>query len=112
MAKLGFRRFQDMIGRTDKLNFKPKEDNNKAKQLNFDCVLENALKIHPGVNIVGGSVAQDFKIESKLVTLHGPCRFVGFSERKVILVSLRAKLQWRTAEIESGFVSVTLRVYG
>ena len=69
MARLGFRTFQEMIGRTEKLHFKPKDGNHKAAQLNFDRVLENALKIHPGVNIVGGSVAQDFGIESKLVTI-------------------------------------------
>ena len=56
-----------MIGRSDKLRFKPKEGNGKAAQLNFDRVLQSALKIRPGVNIVGGSVAQDFGIETKLV---------------------------------------------
>lgn len=69
MAKLGFRTFQEMIGRTDKLRFKPKPSNDKAAQLKFDKILENALNIHPGVNIVGGSVEQDFKIESKLVIM-------------------------------------------
>ncbi len=72
MAKLGFRKFQDMIGRTDKLLFHPKKENNKALQLDFEKLFKNALKINPGVNIVGGSVAQDFKIESKLVRFSLP----------------------------------------
>ena len=69
MARLGFRTFQEMIGRSDKLRFNPKQENDKVSQLNFDLVLENALKLHPGINIVGGSVEQDFKIDSKLVNL-------------------------------------------
>ncbi len=70
MAKMGFRSFQDMIGRTDKLRFGPKKDNYKAGLLNFEHILKNALDIRPGINIVGGSMEQDFKIDSKLVRMY------------------------------------------
>ncbi len=67
MAKMGFRNMQELIGRTDKLKFSPHANNAKAKLLNFDAILQNALDLQPGVNIHGGTVAQDFKIESRLV---------------------------------------------
>lgn len=58
MAKLGIRKFQDLIGRTDLLQ--PIENNNnpKAKLLDLSLVLKNALQMRPGVNIKGGSVNQ------------------------------------------------------
>lgn len=38
----------------------------KAKMLNLNLILQNALHMRPGVNIVGGSVAQDFQLEQRL----------------------------------------------
>ncbi|CAB0001855.1 unnamed protein product [Nesidiocoris tenuis] len=65
MAKLGIRKFQDLIGRTDLL--KPRENmtNPKAKYLSFTPILKNALHMRPGVNIVGGSVTQDFQLDKR-----------------------------------------------
>lgn len=34
--------------------------------LNLNLILQNALHMRPGVNIVGGSVAQDFQLEQRL----------------------------------------------
>ena len=67
MAKMGIRTFQELIGRTDKLKFSPNPHNPKAKLLDFSAILKNALDARPGTNIVGGSMAQDFELEKKLV---------------------------------------------
>jgi len=57
MAKLGVRKFQELIGRVDFLKV---SDNvsAKAKMLNFEPILKNALDLRPGTNIVGGSKKQ------------------------------------------------------
>lgn len=57
MAKLGIRKFQDLIGRTDLLRVGD-SGNPKAKMLNFGLILKNALHMRPGVNIVGASETQ------------------------------------------------------
>ena len=67
MAKLGFRTFQEMIGRTDCLKFEPKSSNSKAALLNLDMILKNALDIRPNTNIQGGCMAQEFNLETRLV---------------------------------------------
>lgn len=65
MAKIGVRKFQELIGRTDFL--KVTETNHpKAKYLDFGGLLKSALHMRPGVNIVGGSVPQDFELEKRL----------------------------------------------
>lgn len=69
MAKMGIRRFQDLIGRTDRLKFAPNPQNPKAKLLDFSAILKNALDIRPDTNIVGGSMRQDFNLEKKMVSL-------------------------------------------
>jgi glutamate synthase (NADPH/NADH) len=66
MAKLGFRTFQEMVGRVDKLRFNPSEKNAKTKLLNFKNMLKNALEMRPDANIRGGSVAQDFNLSSRM----------------------------------------------
>lgn len=38
----------------------------KAKMLNLNLILQNALHMRPGVNIKGGSVAQDFQLDQRL----------------------------------------------
>ena len=65
MAKLGIRKFQDMIGRTDLLRSNP-SNNLKAEMLVFDKILRNALEMRPGVSIHGGSIAQDFELQLRL----------------------------------------------
>ncbi|XP_063220022.1 uncharacterized protein LOC134529642 [Bacillus rossius redtenbacheri] len=67
MAKLGITKFQDLIGRTDLLKVRD-SCNSKAKLLNFNLILRNALHMRPGVNIVGGSEQQDFQLEKRLDT--------------------------------------------
>ena len=69
MSQMGVRRFQDLIGRTDKLKFCPNPNNPKARLLDFSAILKNALDGKPETNIVGGSVAQDFELGKKLVSL-------------------------------------------
>lgn len=65
MAKLGVRKFQDLVGRTEFLRVS-KTANFKAQMLNFDPILRNALDMRPGVNIIGGSEKQDFQLENRL----------------------------------------------
>lgn len=65
MAKLGIRKFQDLIGRTDLLRVTD-SGNAKAKMLNFGLILKNALHMRPGVNIVAASETQDFGLEKRL----------------------------------------------
>lgn len=65
MSKLGIRKFQDLIGRTDFLKQRP-SDCEKASLLNFDAILMDASKLRPEASIVGGSVEQDFELEKRL----------------------------------------------
>ncbi|XP_050334422.1 uncharacterized protein LOC126762005 [Bactrocera neohumeralis] len=64
MANLGIRRFQDLIGRTDLLQV-IKKGNNKPDYLDLSLLLKNALELRPGVNILGGSVSQNFQLEKR-----------------------------------------------
>jgi len=66
LSKLGCRRLQDIIGRTDLLRFSPDPTNPKVAYLNFDAILCNALDLRPGTNILGGSVKQDYQLEKRL----------------------------------------------
>ncbi|XP_076755375.1 uncharacterized protein LOC143426097 isoform X1 [Xylocopa sonorina] len=66
MADLGLRKFQDLIGRTDLLKVREDISIEKAKTLKLDNMLRNALELRPGVNIQGGSIKQDFQLESRL----------------------------------------------
>ena len=70
MSKLGVAKFQDLIGRTDLLRVVSEDRSNtvpaKARMLNFSMMLRNALHMRPGVNIVGGSVPQDFGLNEHL----------------------------------------------
>lgn len=69
MAQLGFRTFQELIGRTDKLRFSPTASIGKAQLLNFGPILKNALELKPNVSIRAGTVAQDYKMEERLVSM-------------------------------------------
>ncbi|XP_045534417.1 glutamate synthase [NADH], amyloplastic [Papilio machaon] len=66
MAAVGVRRFQELVGRTDLLKVREHNDNPKARLLNLSLILKNALHMRPGVNIHGGSKAQDFQLEKRL----------------------------------------------
>ena len=68
MAKLGVRRFQDLIGRTDFL--KRRSDggpnrNPKADMLRLDAILHNARNMRPEASIEAGTVAQNFQLEKR-----------------------------------------------
>ncbi|XP_030386111.1 glutamate synthase [NADH], amyloplastic isoform X2 [Scaptodrosophila lebanonensis] len=64
MANLGIRKFQDLIGRTDLLRI-TSQRGSKAGTLDLKLLLQNALELRPGTNIVGGSVKQDFQLEKR-----------------------------------------------
>ncbi|XP_037934060.1 putative glutamate synthase [NADPH] isoform X2 [Teleopsis dalmanni] len=64
MADLGIRKFQDLIGRTDLLRVSEKRLN-KARTLDLSLLLQNALDLRPGTNIIGGSIPQDFQLEKR-----------------------------------------------
>jgi len=66
MAKLGFRKFSDLIGRADKLKQNKTDMNYKEASLNYKSILINAQTLRPDVSVKGGSVAQDFGIEKRL----------------------------------------------
>ncbi|RZC34842.1 glutamate synthase 1 [NADH], chloroplastic [Asbolus verrucosus] len=65
MAKLGVRTYQELVGRTDLLKVS-ESGSAKAKMLNLNLILQNALHMRPGVNIKGGSEVQDFQLENRL----------------------------------------------
>lgn len=56
-----------MIGRTDLLRVRSNLDVGKAKLLDFSLILQNAQVMRAGVNIVGGSMPQDFNLEARKV---------------------------------------------
>uniref|UniRef100_A0A4D5R9J1 Glutamate synthase n=1 Tax=Scolopendra viridis TaxID=118503 RepID=A0A4D5R9J1_SCOVI len=66
MAKLGVRKFQELIGRTDFVRVRKDIQNPKAQGLDFSPILKNALALRPGVNTVGGSIKQDFQLDRRL----------------------------------------------
>ncbi len=64
MAKIGVRKFQDMIGRTEFLH--PREGHHlKADLLDMDGILKSATELRSNVNILGGSVSQNFRLENR-----------------------------------------------
>lgn len=65
MASLGIRKFQDLVGRTDLLRVR-ESCTDKAKLLDMSQILKSALEIRPGTNTVGGSVKQDFGLETHM----------------------------------------------
>ena len=74
MAKLGIRKFQDLIGRTEFL--RPREGHHlKADLLNMDNILMNASELRSDVDIRGGSVAQNFRLENRFVFISTTTRF-------------------------------------
>lgn len=69
MASLGIKRFQDLIGRTDLLKVYFNKSNPKAQMLDYSAILLDALSLRPGTSIIGGSVKQDFALESRTVRI-------------------------------------------
>lgn len=66
MAKMGLRKFQELVGRTDRLSFNPDPENPKAGLLDYQAMLKSALDMRPDANIVGGSMPQEFNLEKRL----------------------------------------------
>lgn len=66
MAKLGFRKFNELVGRTDKIRVKTESQNFKEASMNYDAILLNAQSLRPNVSILGGSVKQVFELEKRL----------------------------------------------
>ena len=66
MAKLGFRKFSELVGRTDKIKVKRDNMNFKEASLNYESILLNAQSLRPTASIVGGSVKQKFDLEKRL----------------------------------------------
>ncbi len=69
MASMGFRTFQEMIGRTDMLKPADTPLNSKSKLLRFDRILKKATDLRSDVSIVGGCMRQDFELENRLVSI-------------------------------------------
>src|SRR6185503_15372945 len=64
MAEMGFRKLQDMTGRTDRLEAKPPQDHWKAKSLDFSQILYQP-DVRPEVGI-SGTGKQDHGLEKTL----------------------------------------------
>ena len=71
MASMGFRTFQEMIGRCDMLKPVEKPTNSKSKMLRFDRILKKATDLRDDVSIVGGCMAQDFELDIRMVSGSG-----------------------------------------
>lgn len=89
MANLGIRKFQDLVGRTDLLRVK-KDLLPKEKTLDFSLILKNALDLRPGTNIRGGSVKQDFGLETRAdnVLIAKSLGVINGTEKHVDIVSI------------------------
>ena len=97
MAKLGIAKFQDLIGRTDLLKRHENANNDKTMLLHYDAILKNALELRPNTNIIGGSVSQDFKLNSRLEeTVIMQCKDVIEGKRKQINLNLNINNEERT----------------
>lgn len=66
MAKLGFRTFNELVGRSDLLKVRKSGLSFKEASLNFDSILFNTRNLRPDVSVKGGSVKQEFDIEKRL----------------------------------------------
>ena len=55
--------------RSEKLRVSHEGRNAKVQLLDLKPILQNALELRPNTNIVGGSLEQDFKISSKIVSI-------------------------------------------
>lgn len=97
MAKLGVAKVQDLIGRTDLLRVYTQQDNPKAELLQMDAILKNALQLRPGINIMGGSVAQDFQLaKRKEESVIMQCQDVINGKRNNITINMKITNDQRT----------------
>ncbi|CAI5454315.1 unnamed protein product [Caenorhabditis angaria] len=85
LAKLGLRKLEEAIGRTDLLYASPNPVNKKATLLEFGSILKNAQHMYPNVSIKGGSVKQRIELgalETGLLPQLDPI-FEGEGEHKI-----------------------------
>ncbi|CAP23162.1 Protein CBG01975 [Caenorhabditis briggsae] len=71
LSKLGLRKLEDAVGRTDLLYASSNPVNKKATMLEFGSILKNAQQMFPNVSIRGGSVKQVIELgqlETNLLT--------------------------------------------
>lgn len=89
MANLGIRKFQDLVGRTDFIRVR-KDLQKKEKTLDFSLILKNALELRPGTNIRGGSIKQDFALETRAdnVLIAKSLGVINGTEKHVDIVSI------------------------
>jgi glutamate synthase (NADPH/NADH) len=66
MAKLGFRRFDELIGRADKLKVRKTDQTFKEASLNYDSILLDAKTLRPEASTRGGTVQQIYGLEKRL----------------------------------------------
>ena len=66
MAKLGVRKFADLVGRTDFLKVNKQNMNFKEASLNFDCILLDARTLRPNASTRGGTMQQMFDLDKRL----------------------------------------------
>lgn len=66
LSKLGYRRLQDIIGKTDLLEFDPDPSNPKVAYLDYQAILCNAQNLRKETSILGGSIKQNFELENRL----------------------------------------------
>ena len=68
MAQLGFRTFAEMVGHTERLAFNPHSP--KAKLLDFEPILTSAVAMRVDANPHGGTVAQEFELDKRMVRIY------------------------------------------
>jgi len=97
LAKLGCKTFQEVIGRTDFLSQRREGVSMKNGLLDFSKILTNALSLRPGVNIVGGTVGQDFELNKRLdIGLIEKCTPVIEGKMKKIDLDVKINNEQRT----------------
>ncbi|XP_061171212.1 uncharacterized protein LOC133180759 [Saccostrea echinata] len=97
LAKLGRRSLQEVIGCTELLKFSPDPENHKAKLLDFQLILKNALTLRPNTNMVGGSVSQIFDLDKRLdYKVLEKCRDVIDGKQKSVTLNMNICNEDRT----------------
>ncbi|PAV71120.1 hypothetical protein WR25_07325 isoform C [Diploscapter pachys] len=71
LSKLGLRKLEEAVGRTDLLYANPNPVNKKATLLEFGSILQNVQHLFPGISTKGGSIKQVIelgKLESDILS--------------------------------------------
>ena len=106
MAKIGARKFQDMIGRTEFLQ--PREGHHlKADLLDMDGILKSAFELRSNVNILGGSVVQNFRLENRYYS-YLPSNLKSSTDKCTLCNHICNILGWRTRSLKLAVASFTV----